>query len=172
MAFTMNHVFLMGGGLVRDAEIAVTKNGTPVAKFSVAVARGVKGQDGTWHDEVDYFDVVYYGNSVNGIGQYLVKGAKVAIHGELRQEKWEDKQTGKHRSTVRVIASNILLMGARQTEAKPDYDNQQPESNGDYQRVYYPPPPSFQPPGGYSNPGSGEYAGPVSGPDDVNKVPF
>lgn len=161
MAFTMNHVFLCGGGLVRDAEIAVTKNGTPVAKFSVAVARGVKGPDGTWHDEVDYFDIVYFGNSVNGLGPYLVKGAKVAIHGELRQDKWEDKQTGKARSAVKVIASNVLLMGARQADSKPDYDTQQPESNGDYQRVDYPPPPAFAPP-------QGDYVP----PDYGNRIPF
>lgn len=147
MAFTMNHVFLCGGGLVRDAEIAVTKNGTPVAKFSVAVARGVKDADGNWHDETDYFDIVYYGNAVNGLSQYLVKGCKLAIHGELRQDKWQDNETGKSRSAVKVIASNVLLMGARQTaEAKPDYDTQQPESNGDYQRMDYAPPPPYQPP--------------------------
>jgi single-strand DNA-binding protein len=162
MAFTINTVTLAGGGLVRDAEIAATKNGTPVARFSVAVARGVKGPDGTWHDEPNYFDVVLYGNTVNGLAPSLVKGCKLAIHGELRQEKWEDKETGKSRSTVRVIASNIILMGARQAAAAaPDYDTQQPESNGDYQRVDYPPPPMFVPP-------QGDYAPPGDGP----RIPF
>lgn len=82
---SINQVVLVGN-LVRDAEVFDRKNGSKAVRMRVAVSRFL--EDG--RREVDFFDVVKF----NGLpSQYalskLVRGAAVAIAGELRKRKSE-----------------------------------------------------------------------------------
>lgn len=96
----MNQVALIGR-LGRDPEMRVTQNGTPVAKFSIAVERIGPGK------ETDWFDVVAFNKVAESLAQRMRKGCRVGVSGRLRQEKWVDKDSGQKRSKISVIAQQI-----------------------------------------------------------------
>jgi single-strand DNA-binding protein len=105
----INHVVLIGR-LTRDAELKYTSGGTAVCKFSIAVNRRKKNGD-EWVDEVSYFDISLWGRQGETLNQYLLKGKQVGVGGELRQERWEDRDSGKPHSRIEIIAGNIQLLG-------------------------------------------------------------
>ncbi len=111
MATDLNVVALVGR-LVREAELKYTQGGTAILRFSIAVNRSRKNADGSWDDEVNYFDCVYFGRNAGNINQYLEKGRQVSIQGELRQSRWE--QDGQTRSRVEVFVNNLSLLSSAQ----------------------------------------------------------
>jgi single-strand DNA-binding protein len=105
----LNMVALIGR-LTRDAELKYTPSGIAACKFALAVNRKKKNGD-TWVDEASFFEVVLWGHQGEVLNQYLVKGKQVCVNGELRQERWQDRDSGKGRSRIEIIAENIQLLG-------------------------------------------------------------
>ena len=100
------------GRLTREAELKYTNGGLPIVRFSIAVNRPKKSGDGNFHDEASFFDVVKIGAGSEGLAQYLTKGTRVAIQGELRQDRWE--KDGQARSKVEIDAFLVQLLGSPQ----------------------------------------------------------
>lgn len=103
MAKSINQVILMGR-LTRDPEQRTTSTGKTIANFSIAVDRG--GQD----DAADFFDVTAWEKLGELVVQYLSKGRRVLVQGRLRQDSWDDKETGKKRSRVEVVATDVTFL--------------------------------------------------------------
>ena len=103
MARVINQVILMGR-LTRDPETRTTPSGKSVTSFSIAVDR--VGQD----DQTDFFDVTAWEKTGELVQQYLSKGRRVLIQGRLRQDSWDDKETGKKRSRVEVTATDVTFL--------------------------------------------------------------
>lgn len=105
----INRVVLVGR-LVRDAEQKYTPGGLAICEFSVAV-NNRKKQGEEWVEEANFFDVTVFGRQGEAIQRYLVKGKQVGVDGRLKQDRWQDKETGKTRSKVGIIADNVMLLG-------------------------------------------------------------
>lgn len=103
MARSINQVILLGR-LTRDPEQRTTPSGKTVATFSLAVDRA--GQE----DQADFFDVTAWEKLGDLVTQYLSKGRRVLVQGRLRQDSWEDKETGKRRSRVEVTATDVTFL--------------------------------------------------------------
>lgn len=103
MARGINQVILMGR-LTRDPEMRTTPSGKNVTSFSLAVDR--QGQD----DTADFFDVTAWEKTGELVNQYLSKGRRCLVQGRLRQDSWEDKETGKKRSRVEVVAFDVTFL--------------------------------------------------------------
>lgn len=103
MARSINQVILMGR-LTRDPEQRTTTSGRTVVSFSIAVDR--MGQD----DQADFFDVTAWEKLGDLVMQYLAKGRRVLVQGRLRQDSWDDKETGKKRSRVEVVATDVTFL--------------------------------------------------------------
>jgi single-strand DNA-binding protein len=103
MARGINQVILMGR-LTRDPETRTTPSGKSVTSFSIAVDR--VGQD----DQADFFDVTAWEKTGELVQQYLSKGRRVLLQGRLRQDSWDDKETGKKRSRVEVTATDVTFL--------------------------------------------------------------
>lgn len=103
MARGINQVILMGR-LTRDPETRTTTSGKSVTSFSIAVDRA--GQD----DQADFFDVSAWEKTGELVQQYLSKGRRVLVQGRLRQDSWDDKETGKKRSRVEVVANDVTFL--------------------------------------------------------------
>ncbi len=103
MARSINQVILMGR-LTRDPETRTTSTGKNITSFSLAVDRG--GQD----DQADFFDVTAWEKLGDLVAQYLSKGRRCLVQGRLRQDSWEDKETGKKRSRVEVVATDVTFL--------------------------------------------------------------
>ncbi len=103
MAKSINQVILMGR-LTRDPEMRTTTTGKTIASFSLAVDRG--GQD----DQADFFDITAWEKLGELVNQYLSKGRRCLVQGRLRQDSWDDKETGKKRSKVEVVATDVTFL--------------------------------------------------------------
>lgn len=103
MARGINQVILMGR-LTRDPETRTTPSGKTVTSFSLAVDR--QGQD----DQADFFDVTAWEKTGELVAQYLSKGRRCLVQGRLRQDSWDDKESGKKRSKVEVVAFDVTFL--------------------------------------------------------------
>lgn len=103
MAKSINQVILMGR-LTRDPEQRTTTTGKTIASFSIAVDRG--GQD----DSADFFNVTAWEKLGELVMQYLSKGRRVLVQGRLRQDSWDDKETGKKMSRIEVVATDVTFL--------------------------------------------------------------
>lgn len=103
MAKSINQVILMGR-LTRDPETRTTTTGKTITSFSIAVDRG--GQD----DATDFFDVTAWEKLGDLVSQYLSKGRRCLVQGRLRQDSWDDKESGKKRSKVEVVATDVTFL--------------------------------------------------------------
>lgn len=103
MAKSINQVILMGR-LTRDPEMRTTTTGKSIASFSLAVDRQ------TQDDQADFFDVTAWEKLGELASQYLSKGRRCLVQGRLRQDSWDDKETGKKRSKVEIVATDITFL--------------------------------------------------------------
>lgn len=130
------------GNLTRDPEERAIKSGETKLDFSVAASRRWKNRNDEWEEETSYFDVVAWSELAKNSGMTLKKGTRVIIVGRLKQETWNDKNTGDKRSKVVVHAEDIgpslrkaTIQGitktgatgeARQAPQQPVFDDEEP----------------------------------------------
>lgn len=95
---------MLMGRLTRDPETRTTPSGKTVTSFSLAVDRG------TQDDQADFFDVTAWEKTGELVAQYLSKGRRCLVQGRLRQDSWDDKDTGKKRSKVEVVAFDVTFL--------------------------------------------------------------
>jgi single-strand DNA-binding protein len=110
---SFNKVILVGN-LTRDPEVRYTPGGTAVAEIGLAVSR-------TWYDqkanekkeETTFVDVTLWGRQAEVAGEYLSKGRPVLIEGRLQLDTWDDRESGKKRSKLRVVCEQMQMLGSR-----------------------------------------------------------
>ena len=124
MARSINQVILLGR-LTRDPEQRTTPSGRTVVSFSIAVDRA--GQD----DQADFFDVTAWEKLGELVMQYLSKGRRVLVQGRLRQDSWDDKETGKRRSRTDVTFLDAPSGDSANTTASRNTNTKQAETVAD-----------------------------------------
>ena len=113
----VNKVILIGN-VTRDVEVKTTPRGSAVAGITLAVNRNYKTDSGEKREEVTFVDVELWGRVAEIAGEYVRKGNPLYVEGRLKQDSWEDKESGQKRTKLKVVAENIQLLGARQGAAK------------------------------------------------------
>lgn len=103
MAKSVNQVTLLGR-ITNDIEVRTTASGKNVVQFSLAVDK-MGNQEGA-----DFFEVTAWEKLAELLGQYTHKGSKILVLGRLQQESWEDKETGKKRSKIVVVANDVTFL--------------------------------------------------------------
>lgn len=101
-----NRAIIMGR-LARDPDLRYTPKGTAVADFSVALNHTWKTDAGEKREEVTFVDVTAWGRQAEVIGQYFRKGKGILVEGRLKQDKWQDKNTGQDRSKLGVVLESF-----------------------------------------------------------------
>lgn len=122
MAKSINQVILMGR-LTRDPEQRTTTTGKLIVSFSIAVDR--QSQD----DSADFFNVTAWEKLGELVMQYLGKGRRVLVQGRLRQDSWDDKETGKKRSSVEVTATDVTFLDGPNDSAGPKQSDDSPKTS-------------------------------------------
>jgi single-strand DNA-binding protein len=107
MAGSINKVILVGN-LGRDPEIRRTQDGRPIANLRVATteswrdkATGEKRERTEWHTVV-----IFNEGLCRVVEQYLRKGSKVYLEGQLQTRKWQG-QDGQDRYSTEVVLQNF-----------------------------------------------------------------
>jgi len=107
MAF--NKVILLGN-LTRDPETRTTPSGQSVTNFSIAVNRNWLDKDGQKQEETSFIECDAWAGRGETIAKYFSKGRQILVCGRLRQDTWEDKETGKKRSAIRVVVEEFSFV--------------------------------------------------------------
>lgn len=114
--------FIGIGRLTRDPELRYTPGGKGVCKFGIAINRTYRNQDGNNIEEVLFINVTTWGKQAENVSQFLKKGRRVAISGELRSNNWQDKEGNKRTSfeiNARTVQFLDLVKGAGAVEEGP-----------------------------------------------------
>jgi single-strand DNA-binding protein len=117
MAGSVNKVILVGN-LGKDPEIRRTQDGRPIANFSVATSETWRDKaTGERKEKTEWHRVVIFSEGLAKVAeQYLKKGAKVYIEGQLQTRKWTD-QSGAEKYTTEVVLqgfnSNLTMLDGR-----------------------------------------------------------
>jgi single-strand DNA-binding protein len=106
MAGSVNKVILVGN-LGADPDVRSTKDGRPVVNLSVATSENWRDKNsGERREKTEWHRVVIFSEGLCRIAeQYLKKGSKVYLEGQLQTRKWQD-DNGNDRYTTEVVLQN------------------------------------------------------------------
>jgi len=107
MAGSVNKVILVGN-LGKDPESRSFANGGKVVSFSVATSENWKDKaSGDRKEKTEWHNVSIFSEGLARVAeQYLKKGSKVYLEGQLETRKWQD-QSGNDRYTTDVVLRNF-----------------------------------------------------------------
>ncbi|MEZ5937531.1 MAG: single-stranded DNA-binding protein [Hyphomonadaceae bacterium] len=107
MAGSVNKVILVGN-LGRDPEIKQLPSGSSIANLSVATSENWRDKaSGERRERTEWHRVVIFSEGLVRIAeQYLRKGSKVYLEGQLETRKWQDKE-GNDRYSTEVVLRNF-----------------------------------------------------------------
>lgn len=117
MAGSVNKVILVGN-LGSDPEIRRTQDGRPIANFSIATSESWRDKNtGERREKTEWHRVVCFNEGLcKVIEQYVKKGSKVYIEGQLQTRKWQD-QSGQDKYTTEVVLQgfngNLTMLDSR-----------------------------------------------------------
>jgi single-strand DNA-binding protein len=132
MAGSVNKVILVGN-LGKDPEMRRTQDGRPIANLRVATTETWRDKStGERREKTEWHSVVIFNENLCKIAeQYLRKGSKVYIEGQLQTRKWQD-QSGQDRYTTEVVLqgfnAQLTMLDGRpggagmQENGQADYD--------------------------------------------------
>jgi len=103
MAGSVNKVILVGN-LGRDPEVRQTQAGADIVHLNLATSENWRDKaSGERRERTEWHRVVIFNEHLGKVAkQYLKKGAKVYVEGQLQTRKWTDKE-GQERYTTEVV---------------------------------------------------------------------
>ena len=108
----LNRIIIMGR-LTADPELKRTQSGIAYCRFSLAVDRDYKGQNG--EKETDFIDVVAWRNTAEFVCQYFGKGRMAVAEGRLQIRDWKD-QSGNNRRSAEVVTDNVYFGDSKRSD--------------------------------------------------------
>lgn len=136
MAGSVNKAILVGN-LGADPEVRQTQDGRPMATLSLATSEKWKDRNtGEQRERTEWHKVVVFNEGlVRVVENYLRKGAKVYIEGQIQTRKWQDQTSGADRYTTEIVLrgfnSQLQMLDSRSSGGDGDYPRRQ--SNDGYE---------------------------------------
>lgn len=116
MAGSVNKVILIGN-LGADPVIKVFDDSNKLARISVATSESYKNRMGETVENTEWHNVILRGGLAGVAEQYLKKGDKVYIEGQIRTRKWTDNE-GKDQYSTEVVAREMTMLGGAPKSAQ------------------------------------------------------
>jgi single-strand DNA-binding protein len=134
MGGSVNKVILVGN-LGADPEIRRTQDGRPIANLRIATSETWRDRNtGERRERTEWHRVVVFSEGLaKVVEQYLKKGARVYIEGQLQTRKWQDQQ-GQDRYSTEVVLQgfNAQLVMLDRAGGGPGMGDFPDEGGGDY----------------------------------------
>ena len=117
MAGSINKVILVGN-LGRDPEVRQTQDGRPIVILALATSETWKDRNtGERRERTEWHRIVIFSEGLARVAeQYLRKGSKIYVEGQLQTRKWQDKD-GQDRYTTEIVLqnynSNLTMLDSR-----------------------------------------------------------
>ena len=107
----VNKVQLIGR-LGNDPEMKDTKNGTKLAKLSLATDESYRDAKGNKVDNTQWHRLVAWDRNADFAEKFLTKGQQIAIEGRLVSGSYEDKD-GNRRYTTDIHVNDFMMLGSK-----------------------------------------------------------
>lgn len=170
--------FVAMGRLVANPELKTTQSGKFNTKFTIAIDRDFKDENG--ERKADFATFVAWDKTAELVCQYFTKGRMIAITAQFRNNIWTDKQGTKHYDYI-FEARSVSFCGDKAPDAAPGgapAPSQQPQRQyaaPTQQNPQYAAPAQQTAGGGYYTPSS--YTSPQDAPNfetvlDDDELPF
>lgn len=134
MAGSVNKVILVGN-LGADPDVRTLPNGGRVVNLSLATSENWKDKNtGERREKTEWHRVVIFGEGLTRIAeQYLKKGSKIYLEGQLQTRKWQD-QSGADKYTTEIVLQgfNSTLTMLDSASGDNSGQQQQTQSQGSY----------------------------------------
>ncbi len=123
MAGSVNKVILIGN-LGRDPEVRHTQDGNKIVHLSLATSETWRDKNsGERRERTEWHRVVIFNDRLGDVAeQYLRKGSKVYIEGQLQTRKWTD-QSGQEKYSTEVVLQRfrgeLTMLDSRADSAAP-----------------------------------------------------
>ena len=105
----MNRVTLVGR-LTAKPELRYTGSNLPYARFTIAVNRTFRNNDG--QTDADFINVIVWRKQAENVCNFLDKGRLVSVDGRLQTGSYTDKD-GNRRYTTDVVADSVQFLESR-----------------------------------------------------------
>ncbi len=107
MAGSLNKVMLIGN-LGKDPEVKSMQNGGKIVNLRLATTESWKDRNsGERREKTEWHSVAIFNEGLGRTAeQYLRKGSKVYIEGQLQTRKWQD-QSGADRYSTEIVLQNF-----------------------------------------------------------------
>jgi single-strand DNA-binding protein len=138
MAGSVNKVILVGN-LGADPEVRHTQDGRPIVNLRVATSESWRDKtSGERREKTEWHRVVIFSEGLAKIAeQYLKKGSKVYLEGQLQTRKWQD-QSGQDRYSTEVVLqgfnSQLTMLDGRSGSGGGGEGRDQGGGGGDFGR--------------------------------------
>jgi single-strand DNA-binding protein len=111
----INKVILIGN-LGNDPDVRHTPAGSAVTTLSIATSEKWKDkQTGEPVEKTEWHRVVFFNRLAEVAGEYLRKGSKVYVEGQLRTRKWQDKD-GSDRYSTEIMGREMQMLDSRRDD--------------------------------------------------------
>jgi len=107
MADGLNVCFLLGN-LGADPELRMTSSGAAVMNLRLATTRSYLDKNKARQENTEWHTVVVWGRRAEGLAKILKKGTRLHVTGEIRYERYEDKE-GNEKWRTSIHAQNVTL---------------------------------------------------------------
>ena len=112
----VNKVILVGN-LGQDPEARTFSNGGEVVNLRIATSETWKDRDGNRQERTEWHSVAIFNENLGRVAKnYLRKGSKVYVEGQLQTRKWQD-QSGNDRYTTEIVLQKfrgeLVLLDSR-----------------------------------------------------------
>ena len=112
----INKVILVGN-IGQDPETRQMGNGGTVTNVSLATSRSWKDKDsGEQREKTEWHRVVFFNRLGEIASQYLKKGSKIYVEGELQTNEWE--REGQRHFTTQIVAREMQMLDSKGMESE------------------------------------------------------
>lgn len=113
----MYQQLMLIGNLGNDPEMRYTPSGVPVASFNLAVSRNWTGQDGQRQEKTTWFRISVWNKQAEIVTQYLAKGHRVLVVGEVEEARVYTDREGNPRASLEVKAQSVRFLTPKGSDA-------------------------------------------------------
>ncbi|MBY3173494.1 single-stranded DNA-binding protein [Rhizobium leguminosarum] len=162
MAGSVNKVILIGN-VGADPEIRRTQDGRPIANLRIATSETWRDRNsGERREKTEWHTVVVFNEGLcKVVEQYVKKGAKLYIEGQLQTRKWQDQQ-GQDRYSTEVVlqgfGSTLTMLDGRGEGGGASGGRGSAGGGNDYGDDYGAPAPASSPSRGGGSGGGGNFS--------------
>lgn len=120
----INKVTLIGNAGMKP-EIKNFENGGRIARLNIATKERIfNRKTEEWQDHTEWHTLIFSGNLVKVVEEYVATGSLIYIEGKLRTRQWTDNNNIKHYSTV-IYVDELRLLNRKQAQQEQQEQQEQ-----------------------------------------------